>query len=476
MRTLFLLFVFTCFFYTSPAQWTQLSTEGYSSYEAYNSVIKFHPASYEPYVMFQDIEINVSSTIKMRRFDGTAWQIVGSETLEDLILINNHVAFGFDPINANVPIAYFHTGYQTGVVSQSGNSWLPMLGLDNYIIDPDNGFDFDLDDVGNPTLAYGSPECTIPDLAITGPLSVLIHNSQEWGYLVAPCQSAMPATTPSLEYNDFDGKLMVFHSGGPDPDENNIGERWLLEYNISTTEPIAIPEFISETSIGQMTTNPVNGETYVYTIEPPTVGSPDQVLTLMKWDGTELSVINTDDISIKQAAAFLKVHPITGEIYVVYRDADLYTGFEFEWNVKRLEGSNWVAPFSSMEPLENFEVSDFSFHPVTGDIHIAIQRFIDGPLRGAVITHEQASSVDDREVKVSLTLFPNPSSDVLNIDLQGVMTPYMIQVFSLDGRLVLERSQTNSEVGQLDISGLQTGSYELTCTGDFGRVQSTFVK
>jgi hypothetical protein len=475
MRIALLTLASALFTFHAQAQWTQLTEEGYSVYEAYNSVIKFHPTSYEPYVMFQDLEINVSSVIKMRRFDGTAWQVVGAETLEDLILTNDHVAFEFDPINANVPIAYFHTGYEAGVVSQNGDAWLPYLGLDNYNIDSDIGFDFDLDELGNPTLAYGSPECVIPDLNITGPLNVLIHNSQEWGYLVAPCQSAMPATTPSLEYNDFDGQLMVFHSGGPDPDEDYIGEKWLLEYNVSTTEPVAIPEFISESSIGQMTTNPVNGETYVYSIEPPTVGSPDRVLTLLKWNGTELSTINTDDILIKQASAFLKVHPITGEIYVVYRDADLNTGFEFEWNVKRLENGSWVAPFSSLEPLENFEVTDFAFHPVSGDIAIAIQRFIDGPLRGAVITHEQTSNVSSIQNEIRLNLYPNPASNSLSVDLSGFTGPVAIEVRAMDGRFLKDQSQPHSENMSIDTKDLKAGSYILTCKYEFGEIQSRFM-
>jgi hypothetical protein len=200
------------------------------------------------------------------------------------------------------------------------------------------------------------------------------------------------------------------------------------------------------------------------------------VLTLFKWDGTELTTIDTEAIDVNQSLAYLKVHPITGEIYVIYRDTQLNTGFEYEWNIKRLEGDQWVEPYSSLESLENFEVIDFAFHPVTGDIYIAVQMFIDGPFRGAVITHSQPTDLPEITKAPSLEIYPNPATEELVLDMEGTVGPYTVQIFSVDGRLVKEQQVSNQGPERLEIHDLSTGSYTIKCLGSFGTMQSNFLK
>ncbi len=462
---------------TSPlfSQWTHLSEEGYSS-DAWSAVLKFQPNSNDPYVMFQDHDPFGFTDIMMRRFDGSEWVDVGGGPMDQMDLTVGHIDFGFDPFNANVPIAYFHTGNYTATVKQSGESWEPMLGMDVFFIHGDAIFDFDISPAGDPVIAYPDYGCQIPGSSEYGPLSVITHE-QEWGYVVAPCQSIRPATAPAMEFNDYDDKLMVFHNGGPDPDMNFNGERWLLDYNVSTTEPLAVVEFITDYTPGKMATNPVNGDTYVYTIEPPELGSEDRVLSLKRWDGNSLETINTDDILIRFAECELRVNPVTGEIFVIYQDSfNAAEGYPFV--IKKFNGTNWVDAYDSPDFLNVYGVQDFAFHPVTGDIHIACFSEVQGgggEYAFLVFTNSPLTSVDEYS-SATASIFPNPMTTSATLDLGELKGPATLEIYDISGKLMRSES-VNLDAGTLTLprGDLSGGSYLLRVISEGNAVELPFM-
>lgn len=72
-------------------------------------------------------------------------------------------------------------------------------------------------------------------------------------------------------------------------------------------------------------------------------------------------------------------------------------------------------------------------------------------------------AVKDQE-KVEFSMFPNPTSDVLNLTFpEAVNKPY--SVYDLMGREVLKGSLNNTTAAQLNVSTLQKGSYVLRIAG-----------
>lgn len=61
-----------------------------------------------------------------------------------------------------------------------------------------------------------------------------------------------------------------------------------------------------------------------------------------------------------------------------------------------------------------------------------------------------------------LNIFPNPSSDLLNIEIAQADTGRLsIEVFDLKGRILITRSPVKETLTQLDISDLAEGAYYL---------------
>lgn len=71
--------------------------------------------------------------------------------------------------------------------------------------------------------------------------------------------------------------------------------------------------------------------------------------------------------------------------------------------------------------------------------------------------------------KTRLNIYPNPASDLLNIDLSLAReTSVKMELFDLSGRLVYSNNSGNLGAGEhdlsMEVSGLRTGSYTLRIT------------
>ena len=74
-------------------------------------------------------------------------------------------------------------------------------------------------------------------------------------------------------------------------------------------------------------------------------------------------------------------------------------------------------------------------------------------------------SVGD-QVHSGITLSPNPAHDYLNIETGSISGYTLIQIFSVDGKLVLATTFVNEQNPRLDISELSKGLYFITMNMD----------
>lgn len=87
-----------------------------------------------------------------------------------------------------------------------------------------------------------------------------------------------------------------------------------------------------------------------------------------------------------------------------------------------------------------------------------------------------------KETKKDLgyTLYPNPASDELNIQINGLINkPLTLQLFDLNGRMALQKtlpaSNSPFSVYQLNVSSLKSGVYFIRIKGDKLNIQDKFV-
>lgn len=82
---------------------------------------------------------------------------------------------------------------------------------------------------------------------------------------------------------------------------------------------------------------------------------------------------------------------------------------------------------------------------------------------GTTFTSNGGMSIDEKEVS-DLMVFPNPASDLLNVDLTGKSVEELT-LWTIDGRMVNNFSVNNQGLMQLEMSDLNSGMYILHATG-----------
>jgi parallel beta-helix repeat protein len=75
----------------------------------------------------------------------------------------------------------------------------------------------------------------------------------------------------------------------------------------------------------------------------------------------------------------------------------------------------------------------------------------------------------------SITLYPNPASDILNVSIQGLKDKTKILIVDISGRTVLEEN-IDSEGSSIDISSLSKGVYIMMLKGPQYSVPGRFIK
>jgi hypothetical protein len=92
------------------------------------------------------------------------------------------------------------------------------------------------------------------------------------------------------------------------------------------------------------------------------------------------------------------------------------------------------------------------------------------------VTGALVSAVNDNAA-VAIQLLPNPisSGEVLQLELKGLSGQYLLEIFDLQGRLMLSKSWENQNIIQIPTEGLTAGQYLLQITTDQGNFQEKLI-
>ena len=89
---------------------------------------------------------------------------------------------------------------------------------------------------------------------------------------------------------------------------------------------------------------------------------------------------------------------------------------------------------------------------------------------------QDCSTGFNQEEQLELSLFPNPTADVLNIMWNEHLAPTSMQIFDIRGRLVQTVKIEGDSTFQISVKDWPSGSYQITFTGAFGQRTLPFVK
>ncbi|MTE26163.1 T9SS type A sorting domain-containing protein [Winogradskyella ouciana] len=84
--------------------------------------------------------------------------------------------------------------------------------------------------------------------------------------------------------------------------------------------------------------------------------------------------------------------------------------------------------------------------------------------------------VDDFEEGSSLRLYPNPTSDVLNIEFKSVIADGTLEVFDILGKQVFVQSITSNNISQIDVTNWESGLYLIKMSSENGEETKRFIK
>lgn len=125
----------------------------------------------------------------------------------------------------------------------------------------------------------------------------------------------------------------------------------------------------------------------------------------------------------------------------------------------------------------DFNIQQISTRPPTQDE--PANQPAEGPVQNAVQDRSPLSPVISRPSKEDLTLFPNPTRDVLQFQLKlANELDYTITVHDTKGALVYQKARTATEgfTGSIATAQLKPGVYFFTVTTSESRVTKRFIK
>lgn len=89
------------------------------------------------------------------------------------------------------------------------------------------------------------------------------------------------------------------------------------------------------------------------------------------------------------------------------------------------------------------------------------------------VDYNRAMGVDNN--KFNLKVYPNPCVDYIQLELENPNANYY-RVYDLQGRIVMEEANFNTEVNKIDVSNLTNGYYILEVSQDGALVKEKFLK
>ncbi len=218
--------------------------------------------------------------------------------------------------------------------------------------------------------------------------------------------------------------------------------------NFSTISSVIVKD-----ASGQLVTEYSPGSTYIITVDIQSTGNAGHGFQL-----TGLLSNNSAAGTCTATSPNTQITALNGRWY-------------FEHTVPNSGGSyemKWVAPAAGSGDVTLYG----STLSINGDGSTSGDEFMNIP--NVVITESVANSVAEEINKSMVTIFPNPTTDYITVDL-GSEVISNVEVYSITGSLVMT-TEGNAQKQMINVSNLKNGNYFVRVIGSGSTHSSTFIK
>ena len=79
-------------------------------------------------------------------------------------------------------------------------------------------------------------------------------------------------------------------------------------------------------------------------------------------------------------------------------------------------------------------------------------------------------------IETAISIYPNPSNQMLYVDLGGSLTDFRIRIFDSHGSHVYTNSYSKKQKLSIDLGEFESGVYQMEIISDQGRIVKSFVR
>ncbi len=84
--------------------------------------------------------------------------------------------------------------------------------------------------------------------------------------------------------------------------------------------------------------------------------------------------------------------------------------------------------------------------------------------------------IDDFEDNSNFTLYPNPTSSILNIEIQNIISNGTLEIYDMLGKQIFNQTITSNNLSQIDVSSYNSGLYLIKISSENSAETKRFVK
>ena len=240
-------------------------------------------------------------------------------------------------------------------------------------------------------------------------------------------------------------------------------------------------EAIAEFNVAaQLKEDGVDCDNNELTLEAGSEDMDDLSYTWTTTDGAIVGAANTETIVVNAVGTYqvmgATANGCARENTIIIESLPLIEAFEFEVDGDNLTLTNEYDSYQWRKdgtPINGATASTYEVIE-SGDYAVSVTNSF-GCERTSDVQNITFSALEDI-AQIGMTIYPNPVSDYLNIDLGSKQETTVVEVIGIDGKILLQKEVSNQSYLQLDVATLNSGMYFIKIqTGDQEYVRS-FVK
>ncbi len=421
--------------------WKIVGIAGFSAGEADFISLAFNSSDIRPYMAYVDDANSYKATLM--KFDGTNWINVGNAGFSAGRTWYTSLAFS--------PSGQPYVAYKDSVNSSKATV-MEFDGI-NWVNIGNAGFSEG--EAGYTSLAFstsGQPYVAYQDLIpnSVSRATVMKFDGANWVNVGNTNFSAGPVSYVSLAFNPSDGQPYVAYQ-----DQVNLNKATVMKFDGNNWVNVGNAGFTTgEADWTSLAFSP-SGQPYVAFQD----SKNSYKATVMKFNGTSWVYVGNAGFSAGEVACTsIAISPADGQPYVAYEDCGNSCGT----TLMRFDGIQWIYVGTGGFSAYSVYYTSLAFSP-SGQSYVAFQ---DWSIEGKATVMYYDVPVGINEIQESgLSLYPNPASEEITIELSGELIGSTLSVMNIEGQELITCPGIAHKT-KIDIRTLPNGVYFVRLTND----------